>query len=111
MPIEVINLPTTQRSNASTTTGTNEGSATGRAQTNNTPSNRSENETDNAPYTDTVTFTETATQLQAITTKITDIPVVNMARVEAMKYRIESGEFEVDTLKLADNILRLETQL
>jgi len=111
MPIEVINLSTAQRSNASTTTGTNEGASTQRAQSNTSPSNRSENEADNAPYTDTVTLTETATQLQAIATEISDIPVVNMARVEAMQYRLESGQYEVDTLKLANNILRLETQL
>ncbi|MBL1261620.1 MAG: flagellar biosynthesis anti-sigma factor FlgM [Thiotrichaceae bacterium] len=109
MPIEVINLPTAQRSSA--TTDSHEGTVTNRAQADNSPSNRSENKTENASYTDTVTLTETATQLQAIATEIEDIPIVNMARVEAIQYRLESGEFEIDSHKLADNILRIETQL
>ncbi len=107
MPIEVINLPIAQRSNA----GTNEGAAPARAQTTNNPSNRTESETEKAPYTDTVTFTETATQLQEIAKKIADIPVVDMARVEATQYRLEKGGFEIDTNNLADNILRFEGQL
>ncbi len=109
MPIEIINLPTAQRANA--TTGTNEGAATGRAQANTPSSNRPENETDNTSNIDTVTFTETATQLQAIATEIEDIPVVDMARVEAIQYRLESGKFEIDSQQLAGNILRLERQL
>ncbi len=107
MPIEIINLPTAQRSNA----GTNEGTAPTRAQTTNNQSNRTESETDKAPYTDTVTFTETATQLQEIASKIADIPVVDMARVETMQYRLENGGLEIDTNNLANNILRFETQL
>ncbi len=107
MPIEVINLPTAQRSN----TGINEGAAPARAQTTNNPSKQTESETEKAPYTDTVTFTETATQLQEIAKKIADIPVVDMARVEAAQYRLESGEFDIDTNNLANNILRFETQL
>jgi len=113
MPIEVINLPTAQRSGSTTATnsGTQEGSAAGRAQSSNHQSSRAENETEKAAYTDTVTFTETATQLQAIANEIADIPVVNMARVEAVQYRLENDTFEIDTDKLASNILRFETQL
>ncbi|VAW84758.1 hypothetical protein MNBD_GAMMA17-1560 [hydrothermal vent metagenome] len=107
MPIEVINLPTTQRSNA----GINEGATPARAQATNNPSNRTESETEKAPYTDTVTFTETATQLQEIAKKIANIPVVDMARVEATQYRLENGKFEINTNNLANNILRFETQL
>jgi len=106
MPIEIINLPTAQRSH----TSTNEGTAAGRTQTGN-QSNHTENETDKAPYADTVTLTETATQLQIIASEITDIPIVNIPRVEEMRNRIENGEFEIDSDKVASNMLRLETQL
>jgi len=113
MPIEVINLPIAQRSGSTTATnsGTQEGTAAGRAQSSNHQSNRAENETEKATHSDTVTLTETATQLQAIANEIADIPVVNMARVEAIQYRLENDEFEIDTDKLANNILRFETQL
>jgi len=113
MPIEIINLSSAQRSGSTTTTnsGTQEGSAAGRAQSSNHQPDRAGDETEKATYTDTVTFTETATQLQAIANEIADIPVVNTARVEAIQYRLEYDEFEIDTDKLANNILRFETQL
>jgi len=119
MPIEVINLPIAQRTstgintgtNAGTNAGTNEGTALARAQATNNQSSQAESEAEKTPYTDTITFTETATQLQEISSKIAGIPVVNMARVEAMQYRLESGEFRIDTDKLANNILRFETLL
>jgi len=113
MAIEIINLPSAQRSSSTTATNssTQEGSATGSAQSSNHQSNRAENETEKATHSDTVTLTETATQLQAIANEIADIPVVNMARVEAIQYRLENDEFEIDTDKLANNILRFETQL
>jgi len=114
MPVEIINLPTAQRTGSTTATsnGAHEGAAAGRAQSSNhQQSNQAENGTEKAAYTDTVTFTETATQLQAIENEIADIPVVNMARVEAVQSRLENDTFEIDTDKLANNILRFETQL
>ena len=107
MPIDVINLATAQRTSANS----NEGTAAGRAQTANNQSNSVENETEKTPYSDTVTLTDTATQLHAIASEISEIPIVNMARVEEMQSRISSGEFEIDSNNLANNILRLETQL
>jgi flagellar biosynthesis anti-sigma factor FlgM len=38
--------------------------------------------------------------------KITAEPDVNMERVKALKAKIKSGEYQVDTMKLADNLLK-----
>jgi len=105
MSIEILNLPTASQSGS-----TNEGSAArSRAVNNNT--DQAQNESGKAPQTDTVTFTETATQLQAMENEITNIPVINMDRVEEMRLRLENDEYQIDANSLADNILRFESQL
>ncbi|PCI29781.1 MAG: flagellar biosynthesis anti-sigma factor FlgM [SAR324 cluster bacterium] len=41
-----------------------------------------------------------------IRNKIDAEPDVNMERVKALKARIKSGEFQIDNIKLANNILK-----
>ncbi len=106
MPIEIINLPTTQQSgNASARPSTAAVNAANRN------SDQPQKEDASPPITDTATFTETATQLQEIESKIANIPVVDLERVEALRSRIDESNYKIDVNKLADSILRFESQL
>jgi len=104
MPIEIINLPTAKPAS------NNEG-ALARTAAENSRSEKAPNNSEIPTQTDTVSITEIATQLQSMESKISDIPVIDIERVEAVKASLENGEFQINDNKLADNILRIESQL
>ncbi len=104
MPIEITGLPTTQP------TSINEGQTT-RTRTDHKNPDQSKNESETPSQVDTVLFTETATQLQAMESEIVNVPVVDMERVEEIQRLISNGKYEIDTNHLAEKLLRFETQL
>lgn len=57
---------------------------------------------------DTVTFTDTATQLRALEKQLASQPVVDKARVDAIKQDIAAGTFRVDAERVAEKMLNLE---
>ncbi len=59
---------------------------------------------------DTVSLTNAATQLQSVQKKLDDVPVVNKERVETIKAAIADGSYQVDTQKLAQNLIDFEQQ-
>lgn len=61
--------------------------------------------------TDTVSLTDTATQLQSLQQTLADTSVVNHERVEALRAAIADGSYEVDAGELAQNMINFETQL
>ncbi len=59
---------------------------------------------------DTVSITNTATQLQTIQQSLADVSTVNKDRVEAIKAAIADGSYKVDSAELAQNLIDFEQQ-
>lgn len=64
----------------------------------------------NAAPTDTVSLTNAATQLQAVQQNLADVSVVNNDRVESIKAAIADGSYQIDSNKLAQNLIDFEQQ-
>tara|TARA_R110002050_G_scaffold57423_3_gene129038 strand:+ start:179023 stop:179334 length:312 start_codon:yes stop_codon:yes gene_type:complete len=81
----------------------------------NTPANTGSNTTrdvsGNSSRVDTVSLTDTATQLQSLQQTLADAPVVDSDRVSAIKAAISDGSYNVDPAELANNMIKLEQQL
>ena len=58
-----------------------------------------------------VRITEQARQLAALERAVQDAPVVNDARVAAVRTAIEEGRYEVVPERIADKLLRMEQEL
>lgn len=60
---------------------------------------------------DTLSLTNTATQLQSLQQSLADAPVVDSDRVSALKAAISDGSYKVDSTQLAKNMINLEQQI
>jgi negative regulator of flagellin synthesis FlgM len=58
-----------------------------------------------------VHLTGAARGLAAIEQAVRALPVVDAARVAAVKQRLQSGSYEVDPQRIADRLLRIESNL
>jgi negative regulator of flagellin synthesis FlgM len=58
-----------------------------------------------------VRITDQARQLAALERAVQDAPVVNEARVAAVRTAIEEGRYEVVPERIADKLLRMEQEL
>lgn len=58
--------------------------------------------------TDTVTLTDTATQLHKLEATIASLPIVDITRVEDVKSAIRNGQFHVDPQRVAGKMLSFE---
>ena len=64
-----------------------------------------------ASASDAVSITDTATNLKRIEAGLSQQPEVDRARVEAVRERVESGNYKVDANEVAQKLLRLEQDL
>jgi negative regulator of flagellin synthesis FlgM len=60
---------------------------------------------------DTVTLTNSARSLQKIEETVAKAPVVNAAKVAAVKQAINSGNYQIDAGRIADKLLQFERGL
>lgn len=60
---------------------------------------------------DTVSLTETAAMMQRIQARLEQQPVVDTARVEALKNAIANGTYQIDSGIVADKMMSFEGQL
>jgi negative regulator of flagellin synthesis FlgM len=60
---------------------------------------------------DAVQITDTATHLKRIEAGLADVPDIDRGRVEAVRRKIESGDYEVNPARVAQKLLRLEQDL
>ena len=60
---------------------------------------------------DRVDLTETASRLQQIEQALSNIPIVDDARVESVSQSIKNGQYQIDNEKIADRIITSETTL
>ena len=58
-----------------------------------------------------VRITDQARQLAALERAVHDAPVVNDARVAAVRTAIEEGRYEVSPERIADKLVRMEQEL
>lgn len=58
-----------------------------------------------------VRITEQARQLAALEQALSDVPVVNEARVDAIRQALAEGRYEVNPERIADKLLRTEQEL
>jgi negative regulator of flagellin synthesis FlgM len=58
-----------------------------------------------------VRITDQARQLAALERAVHDAPVVNEARVAAIRLAVEEGRYEVAPERVADKLLRMEHEL
>ncbi len=60
---------------------------------------------------DSVELTETASRLQQIEQALSNIPIIDDARVESISQAIETGQYQIDNEKIADRIITSEEGL
>ena len=60
---------------------------------------------------DQVTLTDSARSLQKIEEAIAKAPVVDSAKVAAIKQSVSSGTYQIDTGRVADKLLQFERNL
>lgn len=65
----------------------------------------------NSSRVDTVSLTDTATQLQSLQQTLADAPIVDTDRVSALKAAIAEGSYNVNPVELANNMINFEQQL
>ena len=58
-----------------------------------------------------VRITDQARQLAALENALNEVPVVNEARVAAIRLAIEQGEYQVNAERIADKLVRMEQEL
>ncbi len=61
--------------------------------------------------TDEVALTDTAVRLKRIEASLAEQPEVDQARVDALRERIESGEYQVDSNEVARRLMQMEQDL
>jgi negative regulator of flagellin synthesis FlgM len=60
---------------------------------------------------DAVEITDTATRLKAVEAKLSQLPDVDQARVEAIRKQVESGSYRPDAARIAQKLMRMEQDL
>jgi negative regulator of flagellin synthesis FlgM len=60
---------------------------------------------------DAVELTGTAARLKSVEARLAGLPDVDKARVDAIRKRIESGEYQPDPARIAQKLIRLEQDL
>lgn len=60
---------------------------------------------------DEVQITGTAARLKAVEARLAELPDVDQARVDALRKRVESGEYKPDADRVARKLARMERDL
>ncbi len=89
----------TRRSESSAGVGRAEGAAAGAG------------DADSAGRGESVSFTQTASDLLSLETQLRELPGIDQARVDRIRSAIDNGTFEIDTDRIVDNLLRSEREL
>ena len=61
--------------------------------------------------TETVSMTDAAVNLKKVSKELARLPVVESKRVEEIKKAIENGDFEIDSVVVADKLIGMEKLL
>jgi len=63
------------------------------------------------PRSDTVSLTDAAERLQSLQQIVVNTPIVDQAKVDAIRAAVADGSYVIDAEKVAQNLLHLEGQL
>ena len=77
----------------------------------NSKADQSKAVSDSETRTDTVSLTNTATQLQSLQQTLSEVPDVNSEKVEALRAAIADGSYSVDVYDVAQNLIEFEQLL
>ncbi len=58
---------------------------------------------------DTVTLTDTASQLHKLEAQISAVPIVDASRVEGVKRSLINGQFQINPQRVAEKMMNFET--
>ncbi|MEM1187714.1 MAG: flagellar biosynthesis anti-sigma factor FlgM [Pseudomonadota bacterium] len=58
-----------------------------------------------------VSFTQTASDLLSLETQLRELSGIDQARVDRIRSAIDNGSFEIDTDRIVENLLRSEREL
>ncbi len=94
----------------SNSTGTQGVNGTGTAATDSTSQNTSQ-KSSSTTNDDTVQISSQAVDLKALEKIVSDLPDVDISRVEEIRSRLESGQYEINTERVAEKILGFEAGL
>jgi len=61
--------------------------------------------------TDEVALTDTAVRLKRIEASLAELPEVDQAKVDALRERVESGDYEIDGSAVAQRLMQMEQEL
>ncbi len=61
--------------------------------------------------TDTVNITGAASQLQALEKQLSNLPVVDVQRVDAIKRQIANGTYEINAPLIAEKMIQIESAI
>ncbi len=93
---------TSNKSNQTSSKKSNDAGKSGKAPT--TTPNRPANA-------DSIDLTTTASTLQQVEQSLSDIPIIDNARVESVSQSIENGDYEINDDTIAERIINNETVL
>lgn len=77
-------------------------------QTNRNEPTAAQKQTGQSQTTDTVTLSDTASQLHKLGTMIATQPVVDLARVDNVRQALNAGHYEFNAARVAEKMLRFE---
>lgn len=60
---------------------------------------------------DAVALTDTAVRLKRIEASLAELPEVDQAKVDALRERVDSGDYEVDSNEVARRLVQMEQDL
>ena len=73
--------------------------------------NNAANSNTAATTADTVSITNTASQLNALEKQLASLPVVDVQRVDAVKREISNGTFEINPPRIAEKMIQIESAI
>jgi negative regulator of flagellin synthesis FlgM len=77
----------------------------------NSGNDKTQNVSGKSSAVDTLSLTDTATQLRSLQKTLADAPAVDNDRVSAIKAAIAEGSYKVDPSELANNMVNFEQKL
>lgn len=98
-PINPLGRPSTGSINNNTKTQTN------------SPSSEATAKGPAATSSDTVSLSQGSQQVSSLQQQLKDSPVIDSAKVEAIKQEIANGNYPLDPQKIAENLINLEQSL